>query len=396
MRSMISAQGACFDPFCCQMDDSGVAAKPLDGILVVALEQAVAAPFASRLLADAGARVIKVERPEGDFARNYDVAANGISSYFAWLNRGKESIALDLKQEGDRVFLDGVISRCDVFIQNLGFGASDRLGFGAAQLRARDPRLICCDISGYGTSGSYSALKAYDLLVQAESGLLSISGPPGPLGRVGVSVVDIATGQSAALAVSQALLRQARDSVGASIELSLFSTISEWMTVPLLHHDYLGAAPERIGLAHPSIAPYGAFETADRQNVLISIQSDPEWQVLCSHVLGCPELGTDRRFVTNVDRVAHRAETDKVVGDNIRRVTLDRLRELLMEHRIAFGVVNDVEGLSNHPQIRRIRVEHELGMAEMPAPSFHADWEQSLEVPALDAHGGALRAEFGA
>jgi len=370
-------------------------AKPLDGILVVALEQAVAAPFASRLLADAGARVIKVERPEGDFARSYDVAANGVSSYFAWLNRGKESIALDLRQEGERAFLDGIISESDVFIQNLGVGASDRLGFGTAELRARDPRLICCDISGYGTSGAYSAMKAYDLLVQAESGLLSISGPPGPLGRVGVSVVDVATGQSAALAVSQALLRQARDSVGASIELSLFSTISEWMTVPLLHHDYLGAAPERIGLAHPSIAPYGAFETQDGQIVLISVQSDAEWRVLCSDVLGLSELGTDPRFATNVDRVANRSETDRVVGESFRMVTLDRLRQLLLQHRIAFGVVNDVEGLSNHPQIRRIAVAHELGDAEMPAPSFLVDWEQSLEVPALDAHGVALRVEFG-
>lgn len=369
--------------------------NPLDGITVVALEQAVAAPFATRLLADAGARVIKIERPEGDFARNYDIAANGISSYFAWLNRGKESIALDLKQEGEREFLDGIISQCDVFIQNLGPGSSDRLGFGEAQLRARDPRLICCDISGYGTSGTYSAMKAYDLLVQAESGLLSISGPPGMLGRIGVSVVDIATGQSAALAISQALLRQARDSVGASIELSLFSTIAEWMTVPLLHHDYLGAAPERIGLAHPSIAPYGAFETKDGQSILISVQTDTEWQVLCSHILGCPEMGTDTRFANNLERVAHRAETDRVVGDGIRRVTLDRLRQLLLEHRIAFGVVNDVEDLSNHPQIRRISVAHEMGTAEMPAPSFLADWEQSLQVPALDAHGVALRAEFG-
>lgn len=389
---MTSDQGGYFGPFCCQMDES---AKPLDGILVVALEQAVAAPFASRLLADAGARIIKVERLGGDFARSYDVAANGVSSYFAWLNRGKESIALDLKEEGERAFLDGIISQCDVFIQNLGVGAANRLGFGADQLRTRDPRLICCDISGYGTSGAYSAMKAYDLLVQAESGLLSISGPPGPLGRVGVSVVDIATGQSAALAISQALLRQARDSVGASIELSLFSTISEWMTVPLLHHDYLGAAPERIGLAHPSIAPYGAFETKDRQVALISIQSDREWQVLCSDVLGVPELGADARFATNLGRVAHREETDRAVGEGIRRVTLDRLRELFLEHRIAFGVVNDVEGLSNHPQIRRITVEHELGMAEMPAPSFLADWEQTLAVPALDAHGVALRAEFG-
>ncbi|MEQ8716874.1 MAG: CaiB/BaiF CoA-transferase family protein [Acidimicrobiales bacterium] len=368
---------------------------PLDGLLAVALEQAVAAPFASRLLADAGARVIKVERPEGDFARGYDVAANGLSSYFAWLNRGKESIALDLKDDADRDLLDGIVARADVFIQNLAVGAAGRLGFGADRLRERDPRLVVCEISGYGTEGPYAAMKAYDLLVQAESGVVAVSGAPGPYGRVGVSLADIATGQAAALAVSQALLRQARDGTGAHLETSLFATMAEWMTVPLLHHDYLGRAPERVGLAHPSIAPYGGFDTADGDTILISVQSDREWRVLCTDLLERPELGDDERFATNEDRVANRGETDAVVAEGFARLDSAEIRSRLAASRIAFGVVNDVAGLSAHPQLRRVTVPHELGSFELPAPAVNADWETMMPVPALDQHGAAIRAEFG-
>lgn len=371
-----------------------VVVAPLDGLLVISLEQAVAAPFASRLLADAGARVIKVERAEGDFARSYDIAANGLSSYFAWLNRGKESIALDLKNEDDRALLDRMLVKTDVFIQNLAVGAADRLGFGASRLCGRDPRLIVCDISGYGPSGPYASMKAYDLLVQAESGVVAVSGAPGPYGRVGVSLADIATGQAAAIAISQALLRQERDGVGAHLESSLFATMAEWMTVPLLHFDYLGRAPERVGLAHPTIAPYGGFESADGEIVLISVQSDREWIVLCSEVLGRAELGTDERFATNHDRVANRALTDAAVAERCVQLSGDELRRRLISSRIAFGVVNDVAGLSGHPQLRRVTVAHELGEVELPAPSVTADWEEMAPVPALDQHGAAIRWEF--
>jgi len=367
---------------------------PLDGLLVVSLEQAVAAPFASRLLADAGARVIKVERPEGDFARGYDTAANGLSSYFAWLNRGKESIVLDLKDDSDNRLLDRIVDQADVFIQNLSVGATTRLGFGAGRLRERDARLIVCEISGYGTSGPYAAMKAYDLLIQAESGLLSVSGPPGPYGRVGVSVVDIATGQAAAAAVSQALVRQIRTNEGAHIETSLFATMAEWMTVPLLHHDYLGRPPERVGLAHPTIAPYGGFDTADGKTILISIQSDREWRVLCTEVLGRPELGDDERFLTNKSRVANRTDTDAVVAAKFVDCNLDQLVGILLEVRIAFGVVNDVEGLSQHPQLRRISVPYRDGWVDMPAASTSSDWDHTALIPALDQHGVAIRAEF--
>jgi itaconate CoA-transferase len=370
--------------------------RPLTGVTVVSIEVAVAAPLATCRLADAGARVIKVERPEGDFARGYDVAANGVSSYFAWINRGKESIALDLKAPDDRALLGRMVATADVFVQNLAVGATNRLGLSAQTLRATNPRLIVCDISGYGESGPYAEMKAYDLLVQAESGLLSVSGPPGPLGRVGVSVVDIGTGMNAALAISQAIVRQQATGEGAHLQVSLFDSIAEWMTVPLLHADYLGAAPSRVGLAHPSIAPYGGFVTADNHTILVSVQSDAEWRTLCEYVLGRPDLGTSSLFATNNDRVANRAATDDAVAACFATRTLATLREQLRSTRIAFGVVNDVDGLSSHPQLRRVNVAHEFGNVELPAPAVRTDWEHIGAVPRIDHDGAKLRREFAA
>ena len=369
--------------------------RPLAGVTVVSIEQALAAPLASARLAEAGARVIKIERPEGDFARGYDRAAGGISSYFAWTNRGKESIALDLRTDGDRAVMDALLAKADVFIQNLAVGAADRLGYGAADLHAKRRDLIICDISGYGPDGPYAEMKAYDLLVQAESGLLSVSGLPGPHGRIGVSVADIGTGTNAALAIMQALFRRERTGEGAHLTTSLFESMADWMTVPLMHNDYLGAAPERVGLAHPSIAPYGGFTSADGEVVLISIQSDREWVVLCRDVLERPELGDDPRFVTNNDRVANRAATDDAVGAAFAKRSTADLQTGLRAARIAFGMVNDVPGLSRHPQLRRVDVAHEQGTAALPAPAVRTDWEQVGSVPAIDEHGAAIRAEFG-
>jgi len=374
-------------------------AKPLDGVLVVSIEQAVAGPLASCRLADAGARVIKIERAEGDFSRGYDAAADGLSSYFAWLNRGKESIVLDLKDEDDQSLLGRMIEQAEVCIQNLAVGAAERLGFGSGSLRNRHPRLVTCDISGYGPTGPYAQMKAYDLLVQAESGLVSVSGAPGPLGRVGVSVADIATGEAAARAISQALVRQARTGEGAAIEVSLFSTMAEWMTVPLLHHDYLGKGPERVGLAHPSIAPYGGFTTADGTTLLIAVQSDREWVTLCETVLGQPELAHDPRFATNKARVTNRAGTDDAVAEVFARLSTEDLRRKLTDSRMAFGTVNDVAGLSTHPQLNRITVTHADGTVELPAPATTADWDQATaadapSLPALNQHGPQIRAEF--
>ena len=363
-------------------------------MLIVSLEQAVAAPLATCRLADAGARVIKVERPEGDFARGYDVAANGASSYFAWLNRGKQSIVLDLRDPGDRAVMARLVERADVFVQNLAVGAAARMGLGAGELLAADPSLIVCDISGYGDAGPLADAKAYDLLIQAESGLLSVSGPPGPLGRVGVSVVDISTGLNAAMGISAALYRRQRTGRGAHLRCSLFDSIAEFMTVPLLHHDYLGAAPERVGLAHPSIAPYGAFDTAEGSALLISVQSDREWVVLCCDVLDRPDAADDPRFTTNNDRVARRCETDEIVASafvTMRKATIEaRLRAA----RIAYGSINDVADLSVHPHLRRVSVSHEGGTVALPAPAARADWEQIGAVPSIGEHSAAIRGEF--
>ncbi len=368
---------------------------PLAGITVVSLEQALAAPLASCRLADAGARVIKVERPEGDFARGYDTAAGGVSSYFAWANRGKESIALDLRDEDDRRVMDALLDRADVFIQNLAVGAVDRLGYGADQLLARRPDLIVCEISGYGPSGPYAEMKAYDLLVQAESGLLSVSGAPGPPGRIGVSVADIGTGMNAAMAITTALLRRERTGQGAHLTTSLFESMADWMTVPLLHHDYLDRAPERVGLAHPSIAPYGGFDTSDGETVLISVQSDREWALLCRSVLGRPELADHPDFRTNNDRVANRRATDDAVAAGFATRTTEELQGLLQEARIAFGMVNELGDLSTHPQLRRVTVDHEIGTADLPAPPVRTDWETVGPVPSLDQHGRRIRTELG-
>ena len=376
-------------------------AKPLDGVLVVSIEQAVAGPLASCRLGDAGARVIKIERAEGDFSRGYDAAADGLSSYFAWLNRGKESIVVDLKDAEDQALLGRMIEQADVYIQNLAVGAAERLGFGSESLRQQHPRLVACDISGYGPTGPYAHMKAYDLLVQAESGLVSVSGAPGPLGRIGVSVADIATGEAAARAISQALVRQARTGEGANIEVSLFSTMAEWMTVPLLHHDYLGKGPERVGLAHPSIAPYGGFTTADGTILLIAVQSDREWVTLCETVLDKPELAHDPRFATNKARVTNRAGTDDAVAEVFARLSTEELRHKLTDSRMAFGTVNDVAGLSSHAQLNRITVTHDGGTVELPAPATTADWDQattetSPSLPTLNQHGPQIRAEFAA
>lgn len=369
--------------------------KSLAGILVVSLEHAVAAPLASCRLADAGARVIKLERQSGDFARGYDRAANGMSSYFAWLNRGKESIAVDLRNQQDHDLIDRMLSRADVYIQNLAVDAADRAGFGSAQLRQRYPKLIACDISGYGDHGPYRDMKAYDLLVQGESGLLSVSGPPGPIGRVGVSVCDIGAGLNAAQAIVEALFKRERTGAGAAIHVSLFDSIAEWMTVPLLHTKYLGQQPQRIGVAHPTIAPYGEFRTKDGTSVLISIQNEREWQRLASQVLLMHEWCSDERFHTNIARVQNRALLDAGIQAITGALTRDELIRRLRRERIAYGLVNDVEGLLAHPQLRMTSVQTECGEVSYPAPAIQPEAQAPFgPVPGLDQHGEALRREF--
>ena len=371
--------------------------KPLEGCLVLTLEQAAAAPMASCRLADAGARVIKLERPEGDFARGYDTAANGQSAYFAWLNRGKESLAANIKDAADIALIHRILARADVFIQNLAVGAAARAGLGAEELRRRYPRLVTCDISGYGEDNAYADMKAYDLLVQAESGLVSVSGAEGDYGRTGVSVCDIATGVSAALAITEALLERERTGVGKAVKLSLFGVMSEWMAVPLLHHDYGGAGPGRVGLAHPSIAPYGGFVTADGETLVISVQSDREWRDLAARAMEQPHLAADPRFATNAGRVQRRGEVDGLVQAFFSAHRRAALEAKLRAARIAFGAVNNLAELSSHPALRRWKVGSPTGSVALPAhPDALREPPEDLSVPALNAHGDDIRAEFSA
>src|SRR3984957_1936062 len=276
---------------------------PLAGLLVVSLEQAVAAPYCSSRLADAGARVIKIERAEGDFARGYDTAVNGMASYFVWLNRGKQSLVADIKRPDDAALLHRILSKADVFIQNLAPGAAARSGFGSDTLRERYPRLITVDISGYGDTGDYATMKAYDLLVQAESGLAMVTGRPEGPGRVGVSIADVGCGMNAYSGVLEALIERGITSRGKGLKVSLFDAVADWMNVPLLYFEGTGKAPQRLGLAHPSICPYGAFATKDGALVLISIQNEREWVTFCAAFLDDPALPTRPGFESNNVRV---------------------------------------------------------------------------------------------
>jgi crotonobetainyl-CoA:carnitine CoA-transferase CaiB-like acyl-CoA transferase len=378
------------------MTQSSPASRPLKGLTVVTLEQAVAAPYCSSRLADAGARVIKIERPEGDFARGYDKAAKGLSSYFVWLNRGKESLVADIKAPADAALLHRILAGADVFIQNLAPGAAARSGFGSEALRARYPRLITVDISGYGDSGEYATMKAYDLLVQAESGLAMITGHPAGPGRVGVSACDIACGMAAHAGVLEALIERGITGRGKGLAVSLFDGMADWMNVPLLYFEGTGKAPERMGLAHPSICPYGAFPTSDGALVLISIQNEREWAEFCAKFLDEPGLPKQAGFETNVIRVANRPAVDAHVGATFAKLTRDQAAAKLRAANTAFGFVNDVAAFSHHPALRRVTVETPGGPVAIAAPPvLLSDGLRELgPVPAIGAHSDAIRAEF--
>jgi crotonobetainyl-CoA:carnitine CoA-transferase CaiB-like acyl-CoA transferase len=371
--------------------------RDLEGLLVVSVEQAVAAPYCSSRLADAGARVIKVERPEGDFARRYDSYVNGESAYFVWLNRGKESLALDLKSEDDRALLGRMTEQADVFIQNLAPGAIDRLGFAPDALRQRNPRLITCSISGYGDEGPYRDLKAYDLLVQAETGLSSVTGNEVGLARVGVSVCDIAAGMTAFQGILQALIGRGQTGEGRHVAVSLFHALADWMNVPYLQYAYGGHTPVRSGLHHPTIAPYGDYPCGDGKAVLISIQNETEWLMFCDKVLGRPELGTDARFDTNPRRVANRPVLDAVIREVFASAPRENVIERLEAARIAYGRVSTLEDLKDHPQNRYVDVQSPAGPVRLLAPGMVFDGALPAlgPVPAVGEHSQALRAEFG-
>lgn len=371
--------------------------RDLEGILVVSLEQAVAAPLATARLAAAGARVIKVERLEGDFARGYDHLVHGESAYFVWLNQNKESICLDLTQAEDRALLKSMIAAADVFVQNLAPGAAARLGVGAQDMLAAHTGLIYVSISGYGESGPYRYQKAYDMLIQGESGLMSVNGTPEGSARVGISVCDIAAGETAYAAVLQSLIARQKTKQGRAIEVSLFHTMADWMNVPYLQTRYGGREPGRLGMRHPSIAPYGAFVCKDGRDVLISVQNDREWANFAVKILGDPSLATDRRCRDNVGRLEHRAEIDAMILKVTTSLDREEAVEMLNAAGIACGRLSSMNDLAGHPQAWHIDVETPTGPVEMMGRGVRfSDGEvEGGRVPALGEHSAGLRAEFG-
>lgn len=372
-----------------------MSATDLEGILVIAVEQAVAAPLCTSRLADAGARVIKIERPEGDFARRYDRHVMGQSTYFVWLNRGKESIRLDLKLDADRGLLASMIAKADVLVQNLAPGAMGRMGLGSAELRKRHPRLITCDVSGYGEEGPYRDMKAYDLLIQAESGLASVTGTPDTPSRVGVSVCDIAAGLYAHSAILQALYARHSTGKGRGIAVSLFSGMADWMNVPYLQKRYGGSTPPRPGLNHPSIAPYGVFSCRDG-DILLSIQNEREWARFCAEVLGEPSLAADPLFRDVATRVVNRRDLDSRINAAFGQRSRKDVSEALFKADIAYGVLNDVEGLIGHPQLRTVSYQTPEGEVAVIAPPAVVMGETPTyrPVPAIGAHDEMIRREF--
>ena len=373
-----------------------VMAGDLDGLTVVSVEQAVAAPYLSSRLADAGARVIKVERPEGDFARGYDHLVHGESAYFVWLNRGKESVCLDLKLAADRELLERMVAVADIFVQNLAPGAIDRLGFESERLRHDYPRLITVSISGYGDDGPFRDLKAYDLLVQAETGLSSITGTPDEMARVGVSVCDIAAGMTAFQAVLQALIGRGVTGRGRHVAVSLFHALADWMNVPYLQYVYGGKVPARSGLNHPTIAPYGAYTCRDGKAVLFSIQNEREWVSFCRDVLELPDVAPDERFSLNVRRVANRAALDRIIEAAFLLHDRDAMVQRLERARVAYGRVSTMADLAAHPQNRLVTVETPGGPVTCLAPGavFGGAVPAFGAVPALGEHTAMAMAEF--
>jgi formyl-CoA transferase len=375
---------------------------PLSGITVVSLEQAVAAPYATRQLADLGARVIKVERPgEGDFARRYDTTVHGHSSYFVWLNRSKESLTLDLKDPRGREILHQLLDGADVFLQNLAPGAADRLGLGTDALTRRYPRLIPCTISGYGTSGPWADRKAYDLLMQCQTGLVSLTGTPEESARTGISVADIAAGMYAYSGVLTALFTRATTGTAHPVEVSLFEALAEWMGQPAYYTQYGGQQPPRLGTQHATIAPYGTYTAADGRDVLFSIQNEREWAALCAHFLGRPELTDDPRFATGSGRVAHRAELNVIVAERFARSDAEEIMKDLEGIGIACAGVNTVAEFLDHPVLaardrwREIDVPGATVQALIPPADLAGLPARMDPVPAVGEHTDAILAELG-
>lgn len=367
----------------------------LDGILVIAIEQAVAAPMCTVRLADAGARVIKIERPEGETARHYDYAVEGSCTYFTWLNRGKESAVLDLKTDTDMALMHRMLGQADVLVQNLAPGAMERLGLSNAVLRRDYPQLIAVSICGYGTDTDYARMKAYDLLVQAESGLCAITGTQQDPCKVGAPVADVATGANAHAAVLEALIARGRTGTGQCIEVAMFDGLADWMTVPFLHHEYAGTTTQRHGMSHATVYPYRPYQCADGA-LLLAVQNNQQWARFCTKALHRPDLMVRTDFATNADRVDHRAALDAELVPWFVSQTVAGAISKLDSAGIAWARYRDVAGLAEHPALRRTRVTLENGAkVDIPRPAARDNSFRPGPLPALGADTQKIRAEFG-
>jgi itaconate CoA-transferase len=375
--------------------------RPLEGITVVSLEQAVAAPFATRQLADLGARVIKIERPgDGDFARAYDATVKGLSSHHVWLNRSKESLTLDLKREEAKLVLHRLLEKADVFVQNLAPGAADRLGFSSQELRGKYPRLIVCNLSGYGSSGPYRDKKAYDMLIQAEAGLISITGTPETPCKVGISAADIACGMYAYSGILTALLVRAKTGEGVALETSLLDSLGEWMSYPA-YYSFGGSAPQRSGANHATIAPYGPVKSADDKVVYLGLQNEREWKKFCDVVLESPQLFADPRFDCNARRVENRSQLDRVMEEVFQKLTAAEIIARLESAQIANARLNTVQEFVEHPQLKaRARwstVDSPAGPLPALLPPVTMENVQPVmnEIPSLGQHSDTILRELG-
>lgn len=374
--------------------------QPLSDILVVSLEQAVAAPHLTCRMADAGARVIKLERADGtgDFARGYDQHAHGQSSFFVWLNRGKESLAIDIKNPEDMALLHRLLAKADVWVQNLAPGAMERAGLGSEALRAQYPRLITVDISGYGEAGPpYDEMKAYDLLVQAESGLTSITGSADEPGRVGVSICDLTTGLNAYTAVLEALIERGKTGRGTGVKASLFASLADWLTAPLIAYEQSDVIWPRNALRHPIMCPYGAFSANDGSKTLVACQAEREWHRFCEHVLQDKDFANHPKAAVNVKRVENRAFVESRIEEVTSQISREEFHARLRKADIAFGAVNTMPDLSVHGALQRITVGTPNGPISYPAPpaTRGAPRDDYGPAPGYDEHGGKIRAEFG-
>lgn len=376
--------------------------RTLEGITVVSLEQAVAAPLATRQLADWGARVIKVERPNvGDFARGYDDAVLGQSSYFVWLNRSKESLALDLKHPRGRQVISTLLAQADVLVQNLAPGAVQRLGLGVDQVRAAHPRLIVCDISGYGQRGAWATRKAYDLLVQGETGVVSLTGTPDEPSKVGVPIADIAAGMYAFSGILLALYRRSLTGEGSYVDISMFDAVAEWVSGPAYYARYSGVEPGRSGAEHATIAPYGPFETSDGGTILVAVQNEREWLALCEGLLGDVTLAVDERFVGNTARVRHREEVRRLVAGGLSALSTEAAEALLHDAGIATARLNPISAFLEHPVLaerdrwRDVRTPEGQVQALLPPALMGEDEPCMGPVPAVGEHSAAILTSLG-